>query len=71
MKNRTYGEAMEMLGLDHKGMAELLGFDQRSSRRYAKDRQIPETVSRFLRLILIEKRAPSDVNGSLAGREWR
>lgn len=71
MKNRTYIEAMEMLGLDHDGMARLLGFDPRTSRRYARDRQIPEFVSRFLRLILIEHWDPEYINNVLRGKKWR
>lgn len=71
MRNRTYVEAMEMLGLDHHGMAELLGFDVRTSRRYARDRAIPEYVARFLRIILIEQFHPEHIKTVLAGKKWR
>lgn len=52
MSAADYRDMMERLGLDHAGMAQLLGVDVRSSLRYADgDRRIRGPAANFLRFI--------------------
>ena len=61
MPASDYRDAMEVLGLDHNGMAALFGFEARTSRRYARDRDIPKYVERWIRYVLRTKAKPGDV----------
>jgi hypothetical protein len=56
MTRSHYLDAMEELGLDHHGMAKLLGVDVRTSRRYLDgSRRVPGAAVNFLTYILGKK----------------
>ena len=66
MTSTEYREAIAALGLNQAGAAKLLGVDDRTSRRWACDeREVPETVARFLRLMIARKITPAQVHKAL------
>lgn len=62
MTPKQYAAIIESLGLSQVGAARFLGVDERTSRRWiAGEREIPETVSRFLTFIAAAKLTPEEV----------
>jgi hypothetical protein len=70
MSTQQYRDAMKELGLNHAGMAELLGINMESSKRYVLDhpvhgRKISNTIRNLIMMALHEGRAVApDTNGS-------
>lgn len=57
MTGREYKDAIAILGLSQVAAAHLFGVNDRTSRRWADDRQdVPEPVARFLRYLIATKK---------------
>lgn len=52
MTHRQYRKALDTLGISQRAAANLLGIDERTSRRFALgEREVPRTIARFLRVL--------------------
>jgi DNA-binding transcriptional regulator YdaS (Cro superfamily) len=67
LNSTQYRTSVAALGLTLAGAARLLGVDERTSRRWASgEREVPETVARFLSFLISADIKPDEVMRALA-----